>query len=406
MPAHPEKIVVVGASLAGLHAVRALRAAGHHGPLTLVGAEEQPPYDRPPLSKDFLTGHTTAEDLTLDAPAELGVTERYGSPAVHLDTDGRAVHLADGSTVPYDGVVIATGAGARPWPAPTPTGVHTLRTLADARALKDDLAATRRRLLIAGGGFIGCEVASVARALGHEVTLVAPEPLPLQAAIGADAAGFLTRLHHDAGVEILTRTTVTALHGEPRVTGATLDDSWQLAADTALLALGAVPHTGWLEDSGLALDHGLLADAHTRVLGADGRAHSRIVAAGDVTRFPHPHAPEPLALGHWSHAIEQARAAAHTLLHPTAPATYRPVPSFWSTQYGVRFRAVGLPRYADHHEVRELDPAARRLDIAYYRQGRLIGALTANRAARITAYQATLTEDLTTPPAPSTPRAA
>ncbi|MDQ0840863.1 NAD(P)/FAD-dependent oxidoreductase [Streptomyces sp. V1I6] len=398
MPGH---IVIVGASLAGLRAAEALRAAGHHGPVTLVGAETRPPYDRPPLSKEFLTGERTTESVFLGSTAHLGLTERYGHPAVHLDTAGREIHLDDGSVLAYDGLVIATGAGPRPWPGSLPlTGVHTMRTLEDARALKDALTGTRRHLLVAGAGFIGCEVASVARGLGHDVTLVSSDPLPLSGATGDQAAGFLARLHLDAGVEILTRSTVTAVHGHARVTGVTVDDATDLTPDIILLALGARPHTDWLAGSGLRLERGLLTDEYTRALDTHGRPRPDIVAAGDITRFPHPHAPGPISLGHWSNAVEQARCAARNLLHPRRPTPYRPVASFWSTQYGVRFRAVGLPRYADRTEVRELDHEKRRLEVAYYRRGHLVGALTAGRAARITAYRSQLARspaDITSP---------
>ncbi|MEU8544843.1 FAD/NAD(P)-binding oxidoreductase [Streptomyces sp. NPDC048717] len=395
----PERIVVVGASLAGLRAAQALREAGHQGPLTLIGAENHPPYDRPPLSKELLQGKITPAGLALEDTAPLGLDEYYGRRAVHLDTAARLVHLDDGTTHPYDGLVIATGATPRAWPGPLPsTGVHTLRTLDDAHALKADLdPATPRHLLIAGGGFIGCEIASVARELGHTVTLVTPEPLPLQAAIGPEAAAFLTALHQDAGVEILTHHTVTAVAGTDRPTHVTVsgpDGTRTLPADTVLLALGAVPRTDWLTGSGLRIDQGLVTDEYARVLDGAGRPQPRITAAGDVTRFPHPHADDLINLGHWSNAAEQARAAAHNLLHPHDPVAYRPVASFWSTQYGVRLRAVGLTRQADRTEVREIDPERRRLDVAYYRQGRLIGALTANRAARITAYQAQLADDI------------
>ncbi|WP_405542594.1 FAD-dependent oxidoreductase [Streptomyces phaeochromogenes] len=391
------RVVIVGASLAGLNTARALRDEGHTGPITLVGEEPYSPYDRPPLSKEFLTSDAGHDSLALADTGALGLTELYGRRAVHLGPRERTVRLEDGQVLPYDGLVIATGAGARSWPAPLPAaGVHTIRTLADATALRRDLGTARRRILIVGGGFIGSEAAATARELGHDVVLAYPGPAPLHRAIAEDAASFVAELHRTAGVSIVPFATLTALHGQQRVTSATLNATHQVSADTVLLALGATPHTGWLTHSGLRLDRGLVTDAHARAMRTDGRPHPRIVAAGDVTRFPHPHATGLLNLGHWSNAVEQARTAARTLLSPHAPTAYRPVASFWSTLYGVRFRAVGLPREADSAETREHDMERRRLDVAYYRDGRLVGALTANRAARITQYREQLAEDLAT----------
>ncbi|WP_030226977.1 NAD(P)/FAD-dependent oxidoreductase [Streptomyces sp. NRRL WC-3626] len=398
MTEQPTRMVVVGASLAGLNAARALRDQGHAGPITLIGEEPHAPYDRPPLSKGFLVSGADHTSLALADTAVLGLTELYGRRAVHLDTGEHTVHLDDGGSVPYDGLVIATGAGARSWPGPLPaTGVHTLRTLDDATALRRDLGTGPRRVLVAGGGFIGSEAAATGAELGHDVTLAIRGPAPLHRVLGEDAASFLSDLHHTAGVSVRPFTTLTGLQGGRRVTSVTLDGACQVNADTVLLALGAVPHTDWLTASGLRLDGGLVTDVHTRAVGTDGRPHPTIVAAGDVTRFPHPHASGLLSLGHWSNAVEQARIAARTLLHPRAPSVYRPVASFWSTQYGVRFRAVGLPREADESVTREYDIGRRRLNVAYCRDGRLVGALTANRAAHIARYREQLARDLETP---------
>ncbi|QER90512.1 NAD(P)/FAD-dependent oxidoreductase [Streptomyces tendae] len=395
MNTHSTRVVIVGASLAGLNAARALRDEGHTGPITLVGEEPYSPYDRPPLSKEFLTSDVGHAALALANTDDLRLTELYGRRALHLEPRERTVLLEDGQVIPYDGLVIATGAGARSWPARRPAaGVHTIRTLDDATALRHDLRSARRRILVVGGGFIGSEAAATARELGHDVVLAYSGPAPLHRPMGEDAASFIAELHRAAGVSLLPFATLTALHGEARVTSATLNDTHRVGADTAVLALGATPRTEWLAHSGLQLDRGLVTDAHARAVGADGRPHHMIVGAGDVTRFPHPHTARLLNLGHWSHAVEQARTAARTLLNPHAPAVYRPVASFWSSQYGVRFRAVGLPMEADQARTHELDLERRRLDVAYYRDGRLVGAVTANRAGRIAQYREQLAADL------------
>jgi NADPH-dependent 2,4-dienoyl-CoA reductase/sulfur reductase-like enzyme len=398
-------IVVVGASLAGVRAARALRERGYGGRLTLVGDEPHPPYDRPPLSKEFLTGRADADRVRLPLDG-LDADWVLGRAAERLDTERRVVVLDDGTRMPYEGLVIATGSRARPWgPGAPRRGVHTLRGLDDARALGAALA-RGGPLLIAGAGFVGTEVAAAARAADVPVTLVDKAARPWIGRFGEEAASFVERLHRDAGVDLRCGTLVESLtgkspagDGDDRVTGAQLSDGTSVAADAVVVALGAVPATEWLTGSGLALDEGVRVDAYCRALRADGTHVPGVVAAGDVARWPHPWMPgRGLALGHWSNAVEQAEAAARTLLLPDEPAAYRPVPSFWSDQYGVKFRSVGLPELADTVEVREQSIERRRLDLAYYRDGALVGALTANRTARTASYQAQLAAALVTAP--------
>ncbi|NIH78480.1 NAD(P)/FAD-dependent oxidoreductase [Amycolatopsis viridis] len=385
-------ILVVGASLAGLRACAALRKHGYDGRLTVIGDEPHLPYDRPPLSKEFLAGGTDGADLPLPV-AGLGITWQLGRRATRLHLAARTVEVDDGTRFPFDGLVIATGSTARPWPA-APAGVHTLRGLDDARSLR---AALRRdgRLLVIGAGFVGSEVAATARGAGVDVTVVDPAPQPLHRAVGEAAGEFVAALHRQAGVDLRTSTKVVSLEGVRKLTGARLSDGTEVPATAAVVALGSAPATGWLAGSGLDITAGVRCDRHARVLRRDGTPAPGVVAAGDVTRWPHPWADAPgVTLGHWSHAAEQAETAAHSLLFPGAPASYRPVPSFWSDQYDVKFRSVGLPALADSADVREYDLGARRLDVAYFRQGRLIGALTGNRVARIAAYRAQLAADL------------
>ncbi|MDR3081140.1 MAG: FAD-dependent oxidoreductase [Streptomyces sp.] len=388
-------IVVVGASLAGLRACEALRSRGYRGRLTLVGDEPYVPYDRPPLSKALLAGAAGPEALAFPLDASLDIQLRLGVPAVGLDLAAREVELADSTRLPFDGLVIATGSSARTWPGDTPPGVHVLRGRDDALALRAELHAGAR-LVVVGGGFIGSEVAATARQLGAHVTLIEAEPQPLRRAVGEAAGRFLARIHTAAGVDLRTGTKVDGFTGTDRLTGVALSDESWIEATVAVVALGAVPNTRWLEGSGLLLDRGVVCDAYCRALLADGSPAPAVVAAGDVARWPHPFAADDtVALGHWSNAVEQAEAAAGTLTAQEAgPHRYLPIPSFWSDQYDVRFRSVGLPALADEARVLEDESADRRLEVAYYRQGRLIGALTANRIGRIAAYRRRLTAEL------------
>ncbi|WP_159942351.1 MULTISPECIES: NAD(P)/FAD-dependent oxidoreductase [unclassified Nocardiopsis] len=396
MSRRTEAVVVVGAGLAGLSAATALRDRGFGGRLTVVGDEPHGPYDRPSLSKDLLTGRRAEEQTGLPLPPDLGARWVLGRSAVRLDRAGRRVLLDDGSALEYDGLVVASGASAVPWPGPPapPGGVHTLRGRGDALGLR---AALRRGdpLLVVGAGFVGSEVASAARELGVPVTLVDRARTPLEGALGPVAGRLFAGAQARAGVDFRAGTAVRRLLGERSLSGAELSDGTRVRAGAALVALGARPNTAWLRGSGLRLGGGaapgLVCDHRRRALGQDGAPAEGVVALGDVVAAPNPlpgaGAPSHLVIGHWSEAVDHADAAAAALLGQEGPGT-EPVPSFWSDQFGLRVRSVGLPRLADRTEVREHDPDRSRLEVTYHRGGRLVGALTVNRTSRLAAHRA------------------
>ncbi|WP_328224210.1 NAD(P)/FAD-dependent oxidoreductase [Streptomyces sp. NBC_00310] len=395
----PRDLLIVGASLAGLRTAEALRAQGFPGTLTIVGDEPHHPYDRPPLSKQVLTSDGRPPGTALPSSGDLDARWLLGRPAVGLDERTRTVTLSDGSRLPFDGLLIATGSTARGWPSDRPApprGVVTLRGRDDALALRAELV-PGRRLVVVGAGFLGGEIAAAARGRGLHVTLVEAGSQPLERAIGAAGGAYMAALHREAGIDLRTGTTVTDFRSsaDGRIAGVRLSDGTELPADSAVLALGAVPATGWLAGSALAVEGGVRCDPYLRVLRPDGTVVPDVVAAGDVAKVPQPLADgEALALGHWTNAVEHAATAAHTLLNPAAPQPYRGVPSFWSDLHAVKIRSVGLPAAADEAHVVEYDLEARRLEIAYHRAGRLVGALTIGRTSRLAAYRNALRHPL------------
>lgn len=300
---------MVGASLAGLSAARSLRKQGYDGRLVVIGDELHRPYDRPPLSKEFLAGTLGEADLALEAQDEdLGAEWLLGIRATGLDRADRAVRLADGREVRVDGLVIATGAAARRLPGSEGlAGVHVLRTLDDARALRDELA-RGGRLVVIGGGFIGAEVASTAYALGLDVTVVEVAPTPLAGPLGATMGGIVSGLHADHGVRLLCGVGVKGLSGERCVDAVLLDDGRSIPADIVVVGVGARPCVEWLEGSGVELDNGVKC-------GADGRtALAGVVAVGDCANWYDPRAGAHRRVEHWTGARERPDAAVATLL--------------------------------------------------------------------------------------------
>lgn len=374
-------VVIVGGSLAGLRAAEGLRQAGFTGTVEIIGEEPGEPYDRTLLSKAYLAGTLAPAELALRQSKDLDVRWRTETRATRLDTDAQRIWTADETSVPYDGVVIATGAIPRTLPGldTSVRGVHTLRTLADARALRAEIV-PGRRLVIVGAGFIGTELASTARDAGVDTTVITPLPL-LGTALGGLSAAMSERVRR-YGVTLLDDSSVVGVHANDRVREVLLSDGTSRPADVVVVAVGAVPATEWLEGSGLKLDNGVLCDATMATVGV-----ANAVAAGDVARWPHPALNgATIRLEHWTNTAEQAVAAGRRLADGTGPA-FAPVPSFWSDQFGLKLQGVGFTGLADSVAVVEGSLDEQTWVAEYRRCDKVVAAVVAGRAKPLLAYR-------------------
>jgi NADPH-dependent 2,4-dienoyl-CoA reductase/sulfur reductase-like enzyme len=370
-----QHVVVVGSSLAGLRACETLRSDGFAGAITLVGAEDELPYDRPPLSKKFLAGEWEADRIRLrkaDEFAALALELRLGVAAVQLRVDAHEVVLADDRVVSYDAIVITTGTQTRrlasqpDWP-----GVVELRTLSDAADMRDRLQ-PRTRLVVIGAGFIGLEVAATAAQRGAHVTVLEGAPAPLMRALGETMGHAVASVHGRHGVEVRSAVGVAGFEGDDAgVRGVYLTDGEMVPADVVLVGVGVRPATDWLADSGLLLEDGVVCDASLR-------AASDVYAAGDCVRWPNAvFDGEVMRIEHWTNAAEQGAAAARSLLavaYGTEPEPYESVPFFWSDQFDSRVQFVGRAHGDDdvHVFAGDVDGAFAAL---YGWNGRLRGVL-------------------------------
>ncbi|GLY14220.1 FAD-dependent oxidoreductase [Kineosporia rhizophila] len=385
-PSPPMSVVaVVGTGLAGLSSARALRELGFTGRVVLVGDEKHDPYDRPPLSKSFLAGEWDPAKIALGLPtdAELDLDWRLGQRAVSLrpaEDQGWVIGLQDSEELKADGVVIATGARARKLPAPEPlSGVHTLRTLDDAIALKAELV-PGARLVVVGGGFIGAEIASTAVGLEVEVTVVEMAPALLAGPLGVEVGAAMAALHEANGVRILTGVGVSALTPDPHepgwVGGVVLADGRELPADVVVVGIGSEPNTEWLQETGL-VGHGPEGSLAGGVLtDEDGRtALPGVVATGDCTAVHHPFAGRVMRQEHWTHAAQHPTRAVAALLGVPAPplAPAMKVPYVWSEQYGKNFQFAGHHEPGDETELVEGDLTGPAFTVIYRRGGEPVG---------------------------------
>ena len=367
-------IVIVGGGLTAQRCCDTLRRSGHEGPITVVCGEPEAPYDRPPLSKEFLAGELEPDALAL-RPAnwyeERSVELLLGRPAVALHAGRHELELDDGSLLSYDRLLIATGAKPRRLPlfdgAPN---VHELRTLADARRLRAALGQAIR-LVVVGAGFIGQEVAATARKLGASVTLLEAMDAPLVGLLGHELGTWFAQLHSDHGVNVHCGVTAveTCRDGEGRITAIVTGDGHTLPCDLVLVGVGVTPADGWLAGSGLG-GGGVECDEHGRTTLPD------VYAAGDVARPYDPFVGAHMRSEHWEAAARQGATAARAMLglEPLAA----PLASFWSDQYGLRIQYLGYAGLGDAVEI-DGDPNARDFTAVWQRDGQPTAALLVGR---------------------------
>ena len=385
-----DPVIIVGAGLGGLRTAESLRAAGYQDGIVVIGNEPHLPYNRPPLSKEALAGGVRVEDLLFRRREAIGDVEwRLGVPVVASDLTERTVTLADGQTLPFRGLVIASGIRPRQLPIPGPEeGRVVLRNADDAAHLRGRLV-SGERLAILGSGFIGCEVAATARALGVEVDVIALDDEPMIRPLGSDLGAAMKRHHEEHGVRFHLGRTITEFLGDDEITSVRLDDGADVPATVVLEAVGSVPNIEWLEGNGLDLSDGVLVDESLQVVGSPAPA----VAVGDIARHPNALLPfGPSRIEHWNMPTELGKHAGTTLAKAlddagtnTTPEPFSALPSFWSDQYDVSLQSFGMPGLGTPTVVEgELDGAC---IVEYHRGDDLVGVVGVNRSKDLMPYR-------------------
>ena len=378
------RVVVAGASLAGLRAVETLRTGGYEGEITVIGSEPHLPYDRPPLSKRLLAGEWEADRIALRKPDDmdsLGADWRLGISATELDVGGRQVRLRDGGAVDFDGLVIATGSSPHHLPGQDEHAhVVELRTLDDALDLRARLIGGDQRVVIVGAGFIGLEVAATARQLGNEVVVLEAASAPLVRALGVEMGGAVAAVHADHGVDIRCGVKIEGFAPG----GVLVDGGSHEPADVVVVGIGVAPATGWLEGSGLELRDGVVCRPDL------GVGAPLIYAAGDIARWHNPIFDEEMRVEHWTNAAEQGALAATNLIsedaqQPTEP--YAAVPFFWSEQYDRRIQFLGHPGSGDEVRIIAGSVESRQFAALYGGAGRLRGVLGVNMPRHVMPFR-------------------
>jgi NADPH-dependent 2,4-dienoyl-CoA reductase/sulfur reductase-like enzyme len=384
------RLVVVGASIAGMRAAETARKAGFTGDVVVIGDEPHMPYNRPPLSKEALSGKMDPDRLPFRVPKMAqDVDWRLSTTVKGADLTARTVTLTNGTTLDWSGLVIASGLRPRVLPLPGPQdGRHVMRTMDDMKVLRAELG-PGVRLVIVGAGFVGCEVAATARTLGAEVDVVAPELVPVERPLRATIGNVLRERHEAEGVRFHLGTVPVEYLGTDRVEAVRLRDDTTLPADLVVEAVGCTPNTDWLAGNDLDLTDGVLCDNLLRVAGRPD-----VVACGDVARFPNPLFDDvPRRVEHWMMANDTARKAgavlgAHLAGEATDETPFAPVPAFWSDQYDLRLQSFGAVELGgDDVRVLEQDPAGG-IVVGYHRAGDLVGVALIDLPARYGHYRA------------------
>lgn len=361
-------VVIVGAGLASVRTAEQLRRNGFDGPITIVGAEEHPPYDRPPLSKQMLRGEV--DDVALKPAGfydDNGITLRLGCPARAVDVAAHTLTLADGQVLGYDQLVIATGLVPNRIAAfGDLDGVCVLRSLDDCAALQRRAASASRAVVI-GAGFVGCEVAASLRGMGVQVTLVEPQAAPLAGVLGEQAGALIARLHRDEGVDVRTGVAVSAVSGSEAIEAVTLSDGSVVAADLVVVGVGSRPACDWLAGSGVEVADGVVCDAVGRTSAADVWAIGDVASWRDATG-------SRVRVEHWSNVADQAKILVAAMLNSDAVISPG-VPYFWSDQYDIKIQCLGRPQADD--TVHLVDDDGRRFLAYYERDGVLVAVVGA-----------------------------
>jgi len=394
----PKSVVIVGASMGGLRAAEALRNNGFDGQITVIGEEVHAPYNRPPLSKEVLAKEVTHEAVAFKIRSQVeDVIWNLGDPATSVDLDKQVVTTASGKSFEYDGLVIASGLRPRVLDLPNGkvSGRHTVRTLDDAIGLRADLV-PGAQVVVAGAGFIGCEVAATARGLGCKVTNVAIDNFPMIRPLGEELAAELQRRHESKGVSFRLQRGIKDLTGTDSLSGVILDDADFLEATVLVEAISSHCNVEWLANTNLDISNGVLTDSALRAVTIDGESVEGVYVVGDLARFANPlFDDEPRRIEHWNIPTETGKRVGAVLSAYLADAEnfaelaaqpFAPLPTFWSDQYDMKIQGFGMPGLADRYELVDGE-LADELVMAYFRNDALIGVVGIGMTAEVMKYR-------------------